>query len=178
MPPAMPWPNKTGASLSGLISPKWSLLQISFHSNPKERQCQRMLKLPHNCTHLTHYQSNTKILQVRVQQYMNCELPHVQAGFRQNRGTRDQISSICWIIKKAREFQKNIDFCCIDYAKAFDCVDHNKLWKILKEMGNKSQVMCILCQRERPNKIYKQVIQNGKKKKTKHQIQLGHFKSG
>ena len=94
-----------------------------------------MLKLPHNCTHLTHYQSNTKILQVRVQQYVNCELPHVQAGFRQSRGTRDQISSICWIIKKAREFQKNIDFCCIDYAKAFDCVDHDKLWKILKEMG-------------------------------------------
>ena len=75
-----------------------------------------------------------KILQVRLQQYMNHELPDVQAGFRKGRGT-NQIANICWIIKKAREFQKNIYFCFIDYAKAFDCVDHNKLWKILKEMG-------------------------------------------
>jgi len=77
-----------------------------------------------------------KILQARLQQYVNCELPDVQAGFRKGRGTRDQIANIRWIIKKAREFQKNIYFCFIDYAKAFDCVDHNKLWKILKEMGN------------------------------------------
>ena len=76
-----------------------------------------------------------KILQARLQQYVNRELPDVQAGFRKGRGTRDQIANICWIIKKAREFQKNIYFCFIDYAKAFDCVDHNKLWKILKEMG-------------------------------------------
>ena len=76
-----------------------------------------------------------KILQARLQQYMNCELPDVQAGFRKGRGNRDQITNICWIIEKAREFQKNIYFCFIDYAKAFDCVDHNKLWKILKEMG-------------------------------------------
>ena len=76
-----------------------------------------------------------KILQARLQQYVNCELPDVQAGFRKSRGTRDQIANICWIIKKAWEFQKNIYFCFIDYAKAFDCVDHNKLWKILKEMG-------------------------------------------
>ena len=75
------------------------------------------------------------ILQARLQQYMNCELPDVQAGFRKGRGTRDQIANICWIMEKAREFQKNIYFCRIDYAKAFDCVDHNKLWKILKEMG-------------------------------------------
>ena len=75
-----------------------------------------------------------KILQARLQQYMNCELPDVQAGFRKGRGTRDQIANIHWIIKKAREFQKNIYFCFIDYAKAFDCVDHNKLWKILKVM--------------------------------------------
>ena len=75
-----------------------------------------------------------KILQARFQQYMNCELPEVQAGFRKGRGTRDQIANIHWIIEKAREFQKNIHFCFIDYAKAFDCVDHNKLWKILKEM--------------------------------------------
>ena len=76
-----------------------------------------------------------KILQARLQQYVNCEFPDVQAGFRKGRGTRDQISNICWIIKKAREFQKNIYFCFIDYAKAFDCVDHNELWKILKQMG-------------------------------------------
>ena len=76
-----------------------------------------------------------KILQARLQQYVNRELPHVQAGFRKGRGTRDQIANILWIIKKAREFQKNIYFCFMDYAKAFDCVDHNKLWKILKEVG-------------------------------------------
>ena len=74
-----------------------------------------------------------KINQVRLQQYLNCELPDVQAGFRSGRGTRGQIANILWINEKAREFQKNI--CFIDYAKAFDCVDHNKLWKILKEMG-------------------------------------------
>ena len=76
-----------------------------------------------------------KILQARLQQYVNRELPNVQAGFRKGRGTRDQIANIHWIMEKAREFQKNIYFCFIDYAKAFDCVDHNKLWKILKEMG-------------------------------------------
>ena len=76
-----------------------------------------------------------KILQARLQQYVNCEIPDVQPGFRKGRGTRDQIANICWIIKKAREFQKNIYFCFIDYAKAFDCVDHNKPWKILKEMA-------------------------------------------
>ena len=76
-----------------------------------------------------------KILQARLQQYVNHELPNVQAGFRKGRGTRDQIANICWIMEKAREFQKNISFCFIDYAKAFDYVDHNKLRKILKEMG-------------------------------------------
>ena len=76
-----------------------------------------------------------KILQDRLQQYVNRELPDVQAGFRKGRGTRDQIANTHWIMEKAREFQKNIYFCFIDYAKAFDCVDHNKLWKILKEMG-------------------------------------------
>ena len=76
-----------------------------------------------------------KLLQARLQQYMNCEHPDVQAGFRKGRGTRDQIANIHWIIEKAREFQKNIYLCFIDYAKAFDCVDHNKLWKILKEKG-------------------------------------------
>ena len=85
-----------------------------------------------------------KILQVRLQQYMNCELPIVQAGFSKNRGIRDQIANIHWIIKKAREFQRNIYFCFIDYAKAFDCVDHNKLWKILKEMGIPDHLICLL----------------------------------
>ena len=85
-----------------------------------------------------------KILQARLQQYVNRELPDVQAGFRKGRGTRDQIAHIRWIIEKAREFQKNIYFCVIDYAKAFDCVGHNKLWKILKEMGIPDQPTCLL----------------------------------
>ena len=76
-----------------------------------------------------------KILQARLQQYVNRELPDVQAGFRKGRGTRDPIANICWFMEKARELQKNIYFCVIDYAKALDCVDHNKLWKILREMG-------------------------------------------
>ena len=84
-----------------------------------------------------------KNLQARLQQYMNCELPDVQAGFRKGRGTRDQIANIHWIIEKAREFQKNIYFCFIDYAKAFDCVDHNQLWEILKEMGIPDPLTCI-----------------------------------
>ena len=95
-----------------------------------------MLKLPHTIALISHAcKVMLKILQVRLQQYMNHELPDVQAGFRKGRGTRDQIANICWIIKKAREFQKNIYFWFIDYAKALDCVDHNKLWKILKEMA-------------------------------------------
>ena len=85
-----------------------------------------------------------KILQARLQQYVNDELPDVQAGFRKGRGTRDQIANICWIIKKAREFQKNIYFCFIDYAKAFDCVDPKKLRKILKEMGIPDHLTCPL----------------------------------
>ena len=85
-----------------------------------------------------------KILQARLQQYMNCEIPNVQAGFRKGRGTRDQISNICWIIEKAREFQKDIYFCFIDYAKAFDYVDHNKLGKILKKMGIPEHLTCLL----------------------------------
>ena len=85
-----------------------------------------------------------KILQARLQQYVNRDLPDVQAGFRKGRGTRDQIANIRWIIKKAREFQKNIFFCFIDYAKAFDCVNHNKLWKILKEMGISDHLISLL----------------------------------
>ena len=85
-----------------------------------------------------------KILQARLQEYMNHELPDVQAGFRKGRGTRDQIANICWILQKARKFQKVIYFCFIDYAKDFDCVDHNKLWKILEEMGISDCLTCLL----------------------------------
>ena len=85
-----------------------------------------------------------KSLQVRFQQYVNQELPDVQAGFRKSRGIRDQIANICWSIEKSREFQKNIYFCFIDYDKAFDCVDHNKLWKILQEMGIQDHLTCLL----------------------------------
>ena len=111
------------------------LEKISFHSNPKKGNAKECSN--YHTTALISHASKVmlKILQARLQQYVNCELPDVQAGFRKGRGTRDQIANICWIIEKAREFQKNIYFCFIDYAKAFDCVDHNKLWKILKEMG-------------------------------------------
>ena len=85
-----------------------------------------------------------RILQARLQKYVNCKLPDVQAEFRKGRGTKDQIANICWIIEKVREFQKNIGFCFIDYAKAFDCVDHNKLWKILKEMRIPDHLTCLL----------------------------------
>ena len=111
------------------------LEEISFHSNPKERQCKECSNY-HTIALISHTSKEIfKILQARFQQYMNCELPDIQAGFRKGIGTRDQIVNICWIMEKAREFQKNIYFCFIEYAKAFDCVDHNKLWKILKEMG-------------------------------------------
>ena len=85
-----------------------------------------------------------KILQARLQQYVNCELPDIQGGFRKGSGTRDKIANIHWIIEKAREFQKSIYFCFIDYAKAFDYVDHNKPWKILKEMGIPDHFTCFL----------------------------------
>ena len=85
-----------------------------------------------------------KILQARLQQYVNCEFPDVQAGFRKGRGTRDQIANIHWMIEKTREFQKNMYFCLIDSAKALDCMDHNKLWKILKEMGIPNHLTCLL----------------------------------
>ena len=98
---------------------------------PKNTQTTAQLHSSHTLVYFT----MLEILQARLQQYINCELPDVQTGFRKDRGTRDQIANIRWIIEKAWEFQKNIYFCFIDYAKAFDCVDHNKLWKIWKEMG-------------------------------------------
>ena len=103
-----------------------------------------MFKLPHNALISQASKVMPQILQARLQQYMNHELPNVQAGFRKGRGTRDQIANICWITETAGEFQKNIYFCFIDYAKAFDCVDHNKLWKILKEMGIPDHHTCLL----------------------------------
>ena len=119
------------------------LEKVSFHSNLKERECQTMLY--HTIALISHASKVVlKILQARLQQYVNCELPDVQAGFRKSRGARDQIANICRIIQKAREFQKNIYFCFIDYAKAFDCVDHNKLWKILKDIGIPDHLTCLL----------------------------------
>ena len=112
------------------------LENVSFHSSPKERQCQSSSAY---CTIALMSQASKvmlKILQARLQQYVNCELPDVRAGFRKGRGTRDQIDNIRWIIEKAREFQKNIYFCFIDYVKAFDCVDLNKLWKNSERDGN------------------------------------------
>ena len=118
--------------------------KVSFHSNPRERQCQ---KCSNYCTiALISHASKVmlKILQARVQQYMNHELPDVQAVFRKDRATRYQIPSICWIMEKVREFQENIYFWFINYAKAFDYVDHNKLWKIQKEMGIPDHLTCLL----------------------------------
>ena len=120
------------------------LEKVSFHSNPKKgnaKECSdycTIVLISHTSKVML------KILQARLQQYVNHELPDVQAGFRKGRGTRDQIANICWIIEKAREFQKYIYFCFTDYAKAFDCVDHHKLWKILKEMGIPDHLTCLL----------------------------------
>ena len=113
------------------------LEKVSFHSNPTEMQCQRMFRLLQ--TTLISHTSKVmlKILQARLQWYMNCDLPNVQTRFRKGRGTRDQIANIRWIIEKARECQKSIYFCFIDYAKAIDCVDHNKLWKILRDWNTR-----------------------------------------
>ena len=123
---------------------QWPQDWKSFHSKPKERQakeCSNYITIA-----LISHTSKVmlKILQARLQLYMNREIPDGQAGFRKDRGTRDQIANIRWITEKAREFQKNIYFCFIDYAKAFDCVDHNKLRKILKEMGIPGHPTCLL----------------------------------
>ena len=118
------------------------LEKVSIHSNPKERQCQRMLKVSHHCTHWHPSKVMLKILQARLQQGMNREIPDAQAGFRKGRVIRDQIVNIRWIIKKARKFQET--FCFIDDAKAFDYVHHNKLWEILQEMGISDHLTCLL----------------------------------
>ena len=106
--------------------------KVSLHSSPKECSNYHTIALISHASKVM-----LKILQARLQQYMNRELPDVQAGFRKGRGTRDQIANIHWIMEKAREFQRNIYFCFIDYAKAFDCVDHNKLWKILRDANTR-----------------------------------------
>ena len=120
------------------------LEKVSFHSTPKERQGQRIFKLPYNWFISHASKVMLKILQDRHQQCVNWKIPDVQTEFIKGRGTRDPIANIHWIIKKAREFQKNIYFCFIDYAKAFDCVDHNKLQKTLKEMGILDHLTCLL----------------------------------
>ena len=118
------------------------LEKVSFHSNPKERQCEKCSSY-HTIALISHASKvMLKILQARLQQYLHHELTEIEAYFRKGRGTRDQIANICWIIEKAREFQKSIYFCFLDYAKAFDWVDHNKLWKILKEMGIPDHLTC------------------------------------
>ena len=118
--------------------------KVRFNSSPKKgnaKECWKYCKI----TLMLHASKvMLKILQARLQQYMNWELPDVQAVFRTGRGTRDQIANIHWIIEKAREFQKNISFCFIDYTKAFDCVDHHKLWKIVQEMGIPDHLTCLL----------------------------------
>ena len=120
------------------------LEKISFHSNLKEGQCQRcsdycMIALISQASKVM-----LKILQARFQQYVNQELPEIQAGFRKRQRNPNQITKILWIIEKARQYQKNIYFCFTDYAKGFDCVDHNTLWKILKEMGIPEHLTCLL----------------------------------
>ena len=118
------------------------LEKVSFYSNPKESHVKECSNY-HTIALISHASKvMLKILQARLQQYMNRELLDVQAGFRKDRGIRDQVANILWIIKKAREFQKNI--CFIDYAKAFDSVDHNKLWKILEEIGIPDHLTCLL----------------------------------
>ena len=120
------------------------LENVSFIQIPKKGNAKECSKY-HTIALISHASKvMLKILQARLQQYVNCELPDGQAGFRKGRGTRDQIANIRWTIKKAREFQKNIYFCFIDYAKAFDGVDHNKLWKILKDTGVPDHLTCLL----------------------------------
>ena len=120
------------------------LEKVSFHSNLKKGNAKECSNY-HTIALISHASKvMLKILQARLQQYVNRELPDVQAGFRKGRGTRDQIANTRWIIGKTREFQTIIYFCLIDYAKAFNCVNHNKLWKILKEMGILDHLTCLL----------------------------------
>ena len=135
----MQYASKFGKLSSGHRTGKGQVSLQSEERHAKECSNYRTIALISNASKVMF-----KILQARLQQYVNRELPDVQAGFRKGRGTRDQIANICWIMEKARELQKNIYFCFIDYANAFDCVDHNKLSKILKEMGIPDHLICLL----------------------------------
>ena len=128
-----------GKLSSGHRTGKGVFIPIPKRGNAKECSNYRTIALISHASKVM-----LKILLARLQQYANCEIPDVQAGFRKGRGTRDQIANIHRIMEKAREFQKNIYFCFIDYAKAFDCVDHSKLWKILKQMGKADHLTCLL----------------------------------
>ena len=130
-------PPQQQAAGPGLYSP--AFIPIPKKGNAKECSNYRTIALISHSSKVM-----LKILQARLRQYVNRELPDFQTGFRKGRGTRDETANIPWIIKKAREFQKNIYFCFIDYVKAFDCVDHNKLWKILKELGIPDHLTCLL----------------------------------
>ena len=123
--------------LHSICQPIWKAVatgteKVSFHSDPNEGQCQRMFKLLYHCTYFICQKGYAQILQVGLQQYVNCELPDVQTGLRKGRWARDQIANIHWIMEKVKEFQKSIYLCFINYTKAFDCVDHNKRGKFLK----------------------------------------------
>ena len=131
--------SKFGKLSSGQRTGKGVCISVPKKDNAKECSMYHTIALISHTRKLM-----LKILQARLQQYVNFEIPDVQAGFRKSRGTRDQIASICWTIEKAREFQRNIYFCFIDYSKAFDCVDHNKLWKILKKMGTPHHLTYLL----------------------------------
>ena len=124
------------ASKFGKLSSGHKTGKNQFSSQSQRKAMPKMFKLLHNCTHLTHWQSNAQNSLSQASTVSECELPDVWARFRKGRRTRDQIANIHWIIEKARQFQKNNYFCFIDYTKAFDCVDHNKLWKTLIRDGN------------------------------------------
>ena len=120
------------------------LEKVSLHSHPKERQCQRMFKLLHNCTHLTCQQSNTQNFPIQASIVHELSTSRCLSWIQKRQRNQRSNSNIYWIMEKAREFQKNIYFCFIDYAKALDCMDHNKLWKILKEKGIPDHLFCLL----------------------------------
>ena len=141
-------PPKIKSTTVSTVASKFGKLSSGYRTGKGQFSYQSLRKvIPKNAQTTAQLHSSHTLVKWCLKffkQYMNHELPDVQAGFRKGRGTRDQIANIHWIIKKAREFQKNIYFCFIDYAKAFDCVDHNKLWKILKEMAIPDHVTCLL----------------------------------
>ena len=150
------------------------LEKVSFQPNPKERQCQRMFKLPHNCTHLTCWQSNAQNSPGQASTVHSRELPDVQVGFRKGRGTRDQIASICWLIEKTKEFQKNIYFCFIDYAKAFvwittNCGKFFKKWELQTTWPASSEI----CMQAKKQQLEPDMEQStGSKLEKKHMSRL------